>query len=274
MTTLQRRYTECRHGQLHLVHGRPAAAAIRPPLVLFHQNPSTSEEYHHLLAAMGRDRHVYAFDTPGYGMSDRPPAPLSIADYVAAMIDGIEALGLADDRPVDLFGFHTGTFLAIEAALQLGSRCGRLTLAGIPFRTPAERQERLDQIHAVAPPTDDGDAIFDRLRWLWRFLVAGRADGVPIERAAEIFVERAKPLHRYWWAYEGVWTYPIERRLRAVTHPTLVLLPDEMFHEHSIAASALIRDCRLLEMPGLHRDIFEPEGGCAAVADALRAFLV
>lgn len=266
-------YAACQLGQLHYLEGLPASPATAPPLVLFHQNPSTSEEYRFLLTMLARDRRVIAFDTPGYGMSDAPPAPLSMADYAAAMCDGIDGLGLAADGPVDLFGFHTGTLLAIEAGLRLGNRAGRLALAGIPFRPASERQARLDEIHAVAPPTDDGAAIFARLQWLWNFMVAERHPGVPIERAATMFAERAKPLHRYWWAYEGVWTYPIEARLQAIVQPTLVLLPDEMLRAHSLAAAALIPDVRTVDLPGLHRDIFE-QHNCTIIADALRDFLV
>ena len=272
---VHRAYTECRYGQLHVL--RAGQGAARPPLLLFHQNPSTSEEYRHLIAAMATDRIVCALDTPGYGMSDRPPAPLSITGYAEALVEGIDALGLAGglagSGPVDVFGFHTGTFLAIEVARLLGARCGRIALAGIPLRPDDERRLRLDQIHAVAPPTDDGEAIFARLRWLWDFLVTQRTPGVPIARAAEMFMERAKPLHRYWWAYEGVWTYPIEQRLAEIAQPVLVLVPDEMFAVQSRAAAAQMPDATVCELPALHREIFEPEGGCAIVAAALRAFL-
>lgn len=223
---------------------------------------------------MATDRAVYAFDTPGYGMSDRPPGPLTISGYAEAFVEAIDALGIAGGQPVDVFGFHTGTFLAIEVARLLRLRCGRIALAGIPFRPAEERQARIDQIHAVALPTDDGDAIFKRLRWLWDFLVAQRIADLPIERAAEMFMERAKPLHRYWWVYDGVWTYPIDHRLTEIAQSTLVLVPDEMLAEQSRAAAALIPDAKLVELPQLHRDIFEPEGGCATIAAALRAFLI
>ncbi len=272
-------YTDCRLGQLHYLEGVPAGTPAAAPLVLLHQNPSSTDEYRHLVAAMAVDRPVIAFDTPGYGMSDAPPAPLSIEGYADAFHDGLVALGLAGGpaggltgQRIDLFGFHTGTLLAIELARALGEDAGRLALAGIPYRTPEERRVRLDQIHAVPGPADDGDAIFERLRWLWDFVVAQRHPDLPIARAARIFAERAKPLHRYWWAYEGVWTYPIEARFAAVRTPTLVLLPDELLHAQSVAAAALIPGAVTQALPELTRDIFEPEGGCAIVAAALRAF--
>lgn len=264
-------YTDCRLGQLHYLEGMPAGTATAPPLVLLHQNPSSSDEYRHLVAAMAVDRHVVAFDTPGYGMSDAPPAPPSMEGYAAAFHDGLVAMGLGEEARIDLFGFHTGTLLAIELA-RTSRNAGRLALAGIPYRSPEERLIRLQQIHNVAAPTDDGTAIFDRLRWLWDFVVAKRHADLPIERAAAIFAERAKPLHRYWWAYEGVWTYPIEDRLAGIERSTLVLLPDEMLHEQSVAAASMIPGAATISLPQLTRDIFEPEGGCAIIAATLRAF--
>lgn len=269
MTRPRNGYTDARFGQLHYMEARPERPSART-LILLHQNPSSSEEYRHLLCEMARDRRVVAFDTPGFGMSARPDRPLAIADYAAAFAEGMAAMGL--DEPVDLFGFHTGTLLAIELAALIGDQARHIALSGIPFRPEAERAERLAQIHAVQPPTDDGEAIFARLRWLWQFTVAERTPGIPIERAAQIWAERAKPLHRYWWPYEGVWTYPIEERLAAITQPVLVVQPHETLLEHSRAAARLIPDARVVELPEMTRDIFEPEGGVMRIAEALRPF--
>jgi pimeloyl-ACP methyl ester carboxylesterase len=83
--TVRRGYTECRFGQMHFIEGRPAAVTgLKTPLILLHQNPSSSMEYRFLLKDMAQDRRVIAFDTPGNGMSDRPPEAQSIAGYAAA----------------------------------------------------------------------------------------------------------------------------------------------------------------------------------------------
>jgi pimeloyl-ACP methyl ester carboxylesterase len=269
MATLRNSYTDARFGQLHYLEGRPAEATRRT-LVLLHQNPSSSEEYRHLVELMAQDRRVIAFDTPGHGMSARPPQPMAMADYAAAFAEGMAAIGLVE--PVDLFGFHTGTFLAIELAARLGAQARHIALSGVPFRTAEERREQLAKCHAVQPPTDDGQAIFERLRWLWDFTVAQRTPGIPIERAAQIWAERAKPLHRYWWPYEGVWAYPVEERLAGIAHPVLIVQPHEPLLAHSIAAAQLIPDARVVELPGMDRDIFEPAGGVARIVQALRAF--
>lgn len=271
---IRRAYVDCRFGQLHFHAAEPETHAIAAPtLVLLHQNPSSSVEYRALIEDMAQDRRVYAFDTPGYGMSDRPDAPQSMTSYACAIADGIRALGLTDAGPIDLYGFHTGTLLAIELAADLGDRVGRLALTGIPLMNEEDRIARLEKVRAVKPPSEDGAAIFERLRWLWGFTVTERHPGVPIERAAEIFAERAKPLHRYAWAYEGVWTYPVAERLPHVRHPVLVVQPDEMLTAHSRKAAELIPQAQYVSLPDLNRDIFEPGAGLGELTRVLRQFL-
>jgi pimeloyl-ACP methyl ester carboxylesterase len=266
---MRRAYTRCRYGQLHYV--TDGADSGKPVLVLLHQNPSSSLEYTSLIEAMATDRRVIAFDTPGYGMSDPPPAPLSIEAYAAAFEDGLSALGI--EGPVDVYGFHTGTYLAAELALA-NPRIGRLVLSGIPCRTPAERAERLASCRATPPPTEDGAGIIERLRGLWDFTVTQRHPGVPIERAAEMFAERAKPLHRSWWAYDAVWSYDPEARLPLVTQPVLLAQPDEPIKPQSLAAIRLFPNGTVTLLPNLSRDIFEPRAGLADLVQAMRAFLV
>ena len=267
---MRRAYTQCRFGQLHYVTAGSDTA--KPVLVLLHQNPSSTLEYHFLIEAMAADRRVVAFDTPGYGMSDPPPAPQSMAGYAAAFEDGLEALGL--DGPLDVYGFHTGTFLAAELALANPARVGRLALTGIPNRTPAERAERLSACRATPAPTEDGAGILERLRGLWDFTVTQRHPGVPIERAAAVFADRAKSLHRYWWAYDGVWSYEPEQRLPLVKQPVLVAQPDELIKPQTLAAAKLFPNVTIKLLPELDRDIFEVGAGLPQLVDALRAFLV
>lgn len=76
-------------------------------------------------------------------------------------------------------------------------------MSGIPFRTPEERHERLAENQGEARISDDGEAIFGQLRRLWKFVVSDRDPRVPLQRAAELFIEKAKPLDRYWWPYQA-----------------------------------------------------------------------
>lgn len=267
-TIVGRGYTRCRYGQLHYLQGLPdASTPRRPTLILLHQNPSSSMEYEPLLREMCQDRQVIAFDTPGYGMSDRPPAPLSISDYAAAFSDGIDALQLTG--PLDAFGFHTGTLLTIELALRRPDSVARVALSGIPMRTPEERAERLSKVRATPGPTEDGAGILATSTALWNFVVTQRDPRLSLDRAVDLYAEKNRTLHRGWWAYDGVWSYDYER-LRRLHQPTLIVQPQEPLLEASRAAAALISNSSFVELPGLERDALDL--GVAAFAGALRAF--
>jgi pimeloyl-ACP methyl ester carboxylesterase len=270
--TMRRSYTDCRFGQLHYIHGKPARGGDdKPPLVMLHQNPSSSVEFEPLIREMATDREVYAFDTPGNGMSDWPPQPQDMPGYAAAFSDGMTNLGLGADAPVDVFGFHTGTLLAAELAIAEPRRVGRLVISGIPYRTPEERQAQLDAIDARARISDDGKDIMGQLERLWAFVVTQRDKRVPLERAATVFVEKAKPLDRYWWPYKSVWTYEFADRFPLITQPTLILQPHERLLEASTRAAELIGDVRIIELPDLRRDVFDV--GADQFAAAMRKFL-
>jgi hypothetical protein len=149
---------------------------------------------------------------------------------------------------------------------------GRLVLSGIPFRTPEERRERLEEIEARPRITDDGEAILGQLRRLWTFVVTQRDRRVPLQRAADLFMEKAKPLDRYWWPYRGVWTYDVRGRFPLISQPVLILQPREALSEYSAQAAKFIADVRIVETPELERDIFDV--GSAVIASKLREFLV
>lgn len=269
MSRATRRYTHCRYGQMHLWEAAPDRASA-PTLVLLHQNPSAAMEYDRLIEAMATDRRVVAFDTPGYGMSDAPPVPLGMAEYALAFSDAIDAMGLAEDGPVDVFGFHTGSLLAAELGIARPDAVGRLVLSGIPMRDAADRAERLRIARETPPPTEDGAAILATSAALWRYVVSDRTAGVPLDRAVRLFAEKNRTLDRGAWAYEGVWSYDYAR-LPLVPQPTLVLQPHDLLLDASQAACALIPGGRFVDLPGLDRDIFEL--GVPRIAAALRDFL-
>lgn len=271
--TIKRGYTDCRYGQLHYLRGAPAEGVSRyPTLVLLHQNPSSSVEYERLVAEMAKDREVIAFDTPGSGMSDWPPGPLDMIGYALAFADGIASLGLAARRPVDVFGYHTGTFLAAELAIAEPSRIGRLVMSGIPFRTIAERKDRLKKIKTGPKLTENGDEVLEMQRNMWAFVVANRDPRVPLRRAAQMYMEKAKPMDRYWWPYTGVWEYEVTERFPLIRQPMLVVQPHEKLLQNSINAAALVADSRVVELPDVERDVFEV--GYQSFAREMRKFLI
>jgi pimeloyl-ACP methyl ester carboxylesterase len=267
----QRAYTTCRFGQMHYWRAEPPSPTSKPPLILLHQNPSSSLEYSALIEEMSHDRTVIALDTPGNGMSDWPPEPQSIEGYTAAFGDGLAELGYGAGAMVDVFGFHSGTFYAAELALSRPDLVRRLVLCGVPFRTGEERAQRLNNAINTPPLSEDGEATFNQVRLLWDFAVAKRDPRQPLERAAAIFAEMVKPLQRAAWPYIAVWSYPAENRLPNIAQPTLLLAPKDITYPNTVAAAALISDSKLVSLDDLSASVFDV--GVERFATELRDFL-
>lgn len=267
---IARGYVPSRFGQLHFRES--GTRDTRPTLLLLHQNPSSSLEYERLIAELARDRHVVAFDTPGYGMSDCPPEPLSVAGYAACFADAARTMGLFEDGGCDVFGVHTGSLLAFELALAEPHGVRRVVVSGVPMRTPAERAERLAASRTTPPIAEDGAATFDMAAKLWKFIVSDRLPGVPLRRAAQLWIDKLAPLDRQSWAYQGVWGYEYTR-LPHVTQPVLLLQPDEAIADVSRQAAALLPDHRIVDLDGFSRDLFELPEAVARLALEMRRFL-
>ena len=118
-------------------------------------------------------------------------------------------------------------------------------------------------------PDEAGEVIRALLDNLWTYVVTNRDTRVPIDKAVWNFADKARVLHRFTWAYQGVWSYDYSS-LPRVTQPTLVLQPDEDIAGISREAAQLLPHCTVIDLPDLDRDIFDvaPE----RIAHELRAF--
>src|SRR6185437_5470696 len=86
---VRRGYFECRYGQLHVHNAIPPGGGFEEgtSLLCLHRTPLSGRLFGRFLALAGRDRSVYAPDTPGFGDSDGPSARPTIADYAGAIGD-------------------------------------------------------------------------------------------------------------------------------------------------------------------------------------------
>lgn len=109
------------------------------PVVLVHglgTNLSFWRETVPALTAAGR--RVVALDLPGYGLSDKGCVSGTMADFAAAVVGVMDALGL---RQPDVVGVSMGGQIALTLALDHPERVGRLALlspAGIETFTDAQ----------------------------------------------------------------------------------------------------------------------------------------
>lgn len=261
-------YVEGPFGQIHYHSAKPGHSPMsRTPVVFFHQNPRSAEEFRPLLQVVGRSRLAIAFDTPGYGESERPAEPPNMTEIAAAMAAGIQALGLgeAGEGPVDAFGFHTGTLIAAELAISRPTLVRRVVLSGIPYFSEERRLEQLARVPRDLRLTEDGARVLGR----WAPIVQRRAKGVSLERAARIFVEDIHSLDKYWYGYEAVWSYKPAEQLPRISQPILVLQPHESLTEETLQARTdLMPHADLIELPNIVDDVFDtgPEEIGAALA--------
>jgi pimeloyl-ACP methyl ester carboxylesterase len=265
---IRRRYVEGKYGQLHLREAGEAKGGHRPVLLL-HQNPSTSFEYEPLIRALATDRRVVAFDTPGYGNSDGPSQPLSMEGYATAMAESLDAAGLTE--PFDVYGFHTGSLLTIELALARPDRVRQIALTGIPMRSAAERAELLAKARKPIVLDEEGTVAATMAKQLWDYVVTQRTPGIPLAHQAALWADKFRAFDKSSWAYVGVWGYDYVR-LRRVTQPALLIQPDEAINDVSLSAIRMIRDHTIAELPQFKRDVLDIPEAVDAIANAMRDF--
>jgi pimeloyl-ACP methyl ester carboxylesterase/catechol 2,3-dioxygenase-like lactoylglutathione lyase family enzyme len=235
---VRRGFFDGRFGQLHFRRAAPVAAVgMRPPLVLLHQTPLSGRMFSEILPHLARDRVVYALDTPGYGESDAPPAPPSIADYG----DALQAF-IADLRePVDLAGYHTGALVAADIAARYPASVRKLLLISAPLLS-AEQLARLDASTPIAP---DGSHVMAG----WKSTMDTRPPEQSLELAARIVAEKQRAGSRAGWAMGAIQRHDAAATYRAVTQPTIVVRVRDTLYAQGAEVAALLPNARVIETP-------------------------
>lgn len=217
-------------------------AGSGPALVMLHASPADSAGLLPLLRELAVSFTAIAIDTPAHGGSDPlPAAEPAIADYGAALIEGLGALGL--DR-VHLYGTHTGAKIALSVAAAQPKRVASLFLDGLGVSTDSERAGQLLRYTPVYRPRSDGSHLVNTWHqvrnmftfWPWYD-----------ERAAALYVgpaPAAVDVHEialglltagssYPLAYRAAFRCDPVPMLRALTVPATVLTSrDDPLHAH------------------------------------------
>jgi pimeloyl-ACP methyl ester carboxylesterase len=237
---------------------------------MLHQNPRSSYEYIPLMRLMARDRVCLALDTPGYGESDPPPGPPGIAGYADALGVALENLGYGPGKAgaLDAFGFHTGTFLATEIAIQRPQLIRRLALSGVPFTVGEERAQFYDSLvthHKKVPAS--GSHLVD----MWYGAMSNRPPRMSVDRARGMVLQELRPGEDSWWAYQGVFSYDCEAQCPKVKQPVLLMAVNDSLLKQTRASKPYYPNSRLVEMPDV-TGIYVLDGETEAFARVLREF--
>jgi pimeloyl-ACP methyl ester carboxylesterase len=251
-------FLELAGGRVHLLRG-----GTGEPVLFLHAagGAGTWLPFHGGIAAAGFE--VIAPDHPGFGKSDEFPEEDSIDDLVFHYLDVLDALGLEKPHVV---GASFGGWIAAELAVYAPHRIGSLTLlSAAGLRLPEHPVADL----FLMPPAKIAATVFHNPP-----PAAPVADG-PLDIDAIIAAYReATALARFSWV--PFFNDPkLERRLRRISAPTLVVAPSDdrlIPVEHAKRYAERISGATYAEVPDCgHAMYFEkPEEFAAVVTRHLR----
>jgi pimeloyl-ACP methyl ester carboxylesterase len=255
-----RRLINTRFGQVHLRSSEGAGV----PIVLLHPSPRSASMWERLQERLPRPTH--APDRLGYGFSDAPPWALKLEQYAQCTADALEAAAILG--PFDLLGMHVGSVEAIELAHQLPHQVRRVVAVGMPLFSAEEQQRYLEKYseQPLKPVTEGGHVL-----GAWRGCFAFRQPPYDLADAQRRFVEHllaANPGA----AFRAASGYPIERRLKSLRVPLVVLAPhDDIIEQTQRVKPMLKADDVYVDLADLSVDVFH--GAADRMAELVTRYL-
>lgn len=154
-----------------------------PALVMLHASPCSAKVMAPLQRAWAEHFTSFAFDLPGFGLSDMPAErPVETRHLADAIAGAIRALGLGQ---VGLYGRHTGAGVAVEIVRRHPDLCSMALTDGYPVFSKPYTEERIaEYLPPITPRWDGGHLVWTWFRyreqhmfWPWdRPELAHRAD--------------------------------------------------------------------------------------------------
>lgn len=121
-----------------------------PPALFVHSSPANSSYVVNDMAAVAERYTCFAFDSPGFGLSDALPGDtLTVAELADALAETLDAVGMP---PCPVFGTHTGASIALELGMRHPGRVTGLVLDGLASFTQAEYDAMFGDYFTKFPP--------------------------------------------------------------------------------------------------------------------------
>ena len=249
-----------------------------PAAVLLHASPCSAKVMAPLQALWGQEFTTFAFDLPGFGLSQAPAdSEITIAALADLVAGGMRALGLANAA---LYGRHTGASVCLEIALRHPDLATVLLTDGLPLFAAPYTEERLaEYLPPIVPQWHGGHltwAFFryreQHLFWPWDsgdLVHRADADLPSIDFLHRGTLELLEAAGTYARTYRAAFLHQALPRLGAVTVPaywgnrpgdsqfkTIPRYPDGapvhvMSRDHDIAAAQELALLRLHKPDGV-----------------------
>jgi len=214
----KRGYADGPYGQLHY---QDTANEDGLPLVLCSQSPLTSRQFDRVYEPLAKAGiRAIGIDTPGFGMSDPPPAPPGIQGYAQAVPALLDHLGL---ESAFAGGHHTGCKIVMEAAIAYPDRIRGLVLSGPGPMSNEEQQKFIDTVleeEKNFTAKEDGSHMSDwfvkRLPW-----IKDHPDGLDL--CTSYIVQPLIGRGPFWYGHHAAFTYDGAAAMQKLTQPTMAL---------------------------------------------------
>ncbi len=136
-------------------------AGSGPAICLFHPSPCSAQRMRPQQEIFATRFTALAFDTPGFGLSDKLPLDKpELTDFADAFAETLTALGITRTA---VYGNHTGAAIAVEFAARHPGRCAMALADGYPAYSSGAAEDRLKRYLEPIVPKWDGS----HLLWLW-----------------------------------------------------------------------------------------------------------
>lgn len=146
---IRRRFVQVGSRRVHYFR-----AGDGPPAVLIHSSPANARLLMKEIEFLARHFTIFAFDTPGFGLSDPLPlAEMEVADLADALAETLAVTGMPR---CPVFGTHTGAAIALELGVRHSDRVTGLVLDGVPAFTDAECEQYFATYFRTMPPSELG----------------------------------------------------------------------------------------------------------------------
>ena len=204
-------YAEIDLGQIHYLSSENAN---KPPLLLLHQAPSSSEMFRDLMGFLGRDFYVIAPDFPGFGQTDQLVDKVSVRGISLIIASFLNSLKISGVR---VFGHHSGASVAVQLSHHFPDLVSRLILSGPPSLTKEQQASLRESLVRPFGISEEGEALLES----WSLLRA-KGRNVPLEISYREFCLQLSAGESVSELYNAVFNHNFRNQLQCLSQPVLV----------------------------------------------------